>query len=238
MAVPILLALGLAAGALTTLAGQGGGLFLLLCLSAWLGPHAALAMTTPALLMGNVHRAWLSRRAIDWPIAGRFLIGAVPGSVVGGLFAGLSPAWLVRVFLIAMTVLAVVKAVRGIRAALPRRLMPLAGGAVGALTGTSGGAGVLISPIFLAAGLTGATYIGTQSVVASAIHAGRLVAYGSTGLLAGIDVGGVLALTVAIFAGNVVADRLRRRLPAVWATRVEYATLLVCTTLAVLGLKA
>ena len=35
--------LGLCAGVLTTLAGQGGGLFLLLLCSLLVGPHAALA---------------------------------------------------------------------------------------------------------------------------------------------------------------------------------------------------
>lgn len=235
--VPLLVLLGLVAGALTTLAGQGGGLFLLLALSALLGPHQALALTTPALLLGNVHRAWMSRRNIDWGIAGRFLLGAVPGSVLGGLFAGASPAWVVRVFLVGMTALAIYKAWRGIQTALPRKAMPFAGGVVGALTGTSGGAGVLIAPIMLSAGLTGAAYIGTQSVVAVAIHAGRLAAYGWSGLLTGLDGRSVAVITGSIFLGNFAADRLRRRLPAMWTTRIEYGTLLVCTTLAVLGFR-
>ena len=54
-----LAALGTIAGILTTLAGQGGGLFLLLAIAALVGPHEALAITAPALLLGNLHRAVL-----------------------------------------------------------------------------------------------------------------------------------------------------------------------------------
>ena len=79
--------LGAAAGLLTSIAGQGGGLLLLIACSMLDGPHAALAMTAPALLCGNAHRAWLHRRTIDWPIALRLIVGGLPGAIIGGLVA-------------------------------------------------------------------------------------------------------------------------------------------------------
>src|SRR5438045_2862535 len=60
----VLLALGIASGILTTLAGQGGGMALLLACSALFGPRFAIALTTPALLLGNLHRAALFRAAV------------------------------------------------------------------------------------------------------------------------------------------------------------------------------
>jgi uncharacterized protein len=89
--VVVLLALGLAAGVLTSLAGQGGGLFLLIACSALHGPRVALAMTAPALLLGNLHRAWIYRRTVDRPIAWRMTLGGLPGAVLGGLVAGAMP---------------------------------------------------------------------------------------------------------------------------------------------------
>src|SRR5437763_7963450 len=99
-----LAALGLAAGLLTTLAGQGGGLFLLLATSAVLGPHAALALTAPALLVGNAHRALLLRRSVDRRVAARMIVGALPGALVGGALAGVIPSGALRALLLALTV--------------------------------------------------------------------------------------------------------------------------------------
>src|SRR5262245_42214921 len=97
--------LGVAAGALTTPAGQGGGLFLLLACAALVGPHAALAVTSPALVLGNAHRTVLFRSAISWPVALRMTAGGIPGSFVGGLVATAMPPWALQALLVAMTVL-------------------------------------------------------------------------------------------------------------------------------------
>src|SRR5690242_12815639 len=102
----VLLALGIMAGVLTTIAGQGGGLFLLLASSVIVGPHAALAITSPALLFGNLHRAILYRRFVDRRVAVPMTLGAVPGAVGGGLLAGAMPPWLLNVLLVLLTILA------------------------------------------------------------------------------------------------------------------------------------
>ena len=57
--------LGIFAGALTTIAGIGGGLVITLVLAAVWEPHLALAVSAPALLLGNVHRLLLLRAEID-----------------------------------------------------------------------------------------------------------------------------------------------------------------------------
>lgn len=228
--------LGLLAGALTTLAGQGGGLFLLLALSVFIGPHAALAITAPALLSGNLHRAWLCRHEVSWPIAGRVIAGALPGAVVGGLCAGVAPAWVLNAFLVGITVLAIAKAVGLVRFSPPHAALTPMGALVGAMTGTSGGAGVLVAPLLLSTGLTGKGYVGTGAAIAVTIHAGRLLAYGHTGLLRADLAGPIVALVVAIFAGNFAGDWIRPRLTKVATTRLEYGTLVVCVLLAVSGI--
>lgn len=232
----ILVALGLAAGALTSLAGQGGGLFLLIACSAIHGPRAALAMTAPALLLGNLHRAWLYRRSVDRPIAWRMTLGGLPGALVGGLVAGAMPEGMFDVILVVMSALAIAKALGLVRFSVPRGALAPAGFGIGAMTGTAGGAGVLLAPVLLSSGLSGATYVGTSSVVAVVTHIGRVAAYGSVGLFAnsGAHVLGFAAtLALAIFVGNSVAERLRPLLSAQIALRIEYATLLIATGLCV-----
>jgi uncharacterized protein len=238
--VIVLLALGLAAGALTSLAGQGGGLFLLIACSAIHGPKAALAMTAPALLVGNLHRAWLYRRSVDRPIAWRMTLGGLPGAIIGGLLAGAMPEGAFDVVLVGMTALAIAKALGFIRFSVPRGALAPAGFGIGAMTGTAGGAGVLLAPVLLSSGLTGATYVGTSSVVAVVTHLGRVAAYGTAGLFANGGARIALAamtLALAIFAGNSLAERIRPRLSARTAVRIEYVTLVVCVALSVARIR-
>jgi uncharacterized protein len=232
-----LLGYGLVAGLLTTVTGQGGGLFLLLVLSMRMGPHAALALSSPALLFGNAHRAITWRTEIDRSMAARFVLGALPGAVIGGYFASGMPASVLRVVLVASTVLAIAKALGWIRFAIPEPLYALFGLGVGLLTGTSGGAGVLLAPVLLATGLTGNRYIATQSVIAVAMHIGRTAAYSHAGLFHDLSLAQLAAITLAIFAGNALAEHLKRRMSARTITVTEYSTMAVCATLAAAGLR-
>jgi uncharacterized protein len=231
-----LVVLGVFAGVLTTLAGQGGGLFLLLACSMLVGPHAALAITAPALLLGNFHRAWLFRRLIDRSIALRMIAGAIPGAFAGGLLAGALPSFVLQALLIALTLLAIAKALGWLAFRVPRWTLGPAGFAIGGLTGTAGGAGVLFSPVLLSAGLRGSAFVGTLSTIAVATHVGRVVAYGMNGLFTRelALATGVVALAIAF--GNALGERARAKLSAAVATRIEYGVLVVCVGVSVVGL--
>jgi uncharacterized protein len=233
----LFLGLGLVAGVLTTLAGQGGGLFLLLALSAVLGPHAALAITAPALLLGNTHRAMLFRRSVDRGIAVRVAAGAVPGALAGGLVAGALPPWALEVALVGMTAVAVARALGWISFTLPRSALPVAGLFVGGMTGTTGGAGVLFAPVLFASGLSGVAFIGTSSVIAVATHVARVIAYGASGLFSRDLAVATVLVTLAIFSGNTAGERIRDRLTAGVTVGLEYGVLVTCVALSLAGLR-
>lgn len=230
-----LVVLGIAAGALTSLAGQGGGLLLLLACGSLVGPHAALAITAPALLVGNLHRAWLYRRAVDRAVAVRMTVGTLPGALAGGLLAGAMPAHALQLVLVFTAALAVAKAAGLLRFVVPRAALAPAGFGIGAMTGTAGGAGVLLAPVLLSAGLSGPAFVGTASAVAAVTHIGRVLAYRSSGLLAETRdfAASVVVLAAAIFAGNALAERVRPRLSPSAVVRIEYVTLIACVALSV-----
>lgn len=232
-----LLLLGVVAGVLTTLAGQGGGLFLLLALGVLRDPHEALALSSPALLLGNLHRAVLCRRDVAWKIAVGLVVGAAPAAVLGGMFAGRTPALVISAVLVVLTVFAITRRVLALSVRVPPRALPVAGAVVGFLTGTSGGAGVLVSPLLLSAGLTGRTFVGTAAVVACAIHIGRVTSYATTGLLHVDQLTPIACITVAIFAGNALGDRLRHHFTERSATQLELGTLMVCVLVSLLQLS-
>jgi uncharacterized membrane protein YfcA len=228
--------MGLGAGALTTIAGQGGGLLLLLALTATLGPRQALAITAPALAFGNLHRAFMLRQHIHRPTALRMIAGALPGAVIGGMLAGIVPAWSLRVLMVLLTAAAIVKALGYLRFSVPRGAFAPAGFAIGGLTGTAGGAGVLLGPILLASGLSGPTYVATTSTVAVATHIGRVVGYAGLGLFSMSLVAPTIAITGAIFVGNAIGGRVQQALTPRRATFIEYGALVACVLLAAAGL--
>lgn len=229
-------AFGTVAGVLTSLAGQGGGLFLVLVMSSFAGPHAALGATAPALLVGNAHRAFLLRRSIAWPVARPVLLGAVPGSVLGGLLVGLLPGYVLRGLLVTVTVVTLARAAGLVSYRPGPRALTPAGFVIGGLAAAAGGAGILLGPVLLACDLTGAAYVGTSSLVAFALHAGRIVAYGHGGLFTAPVLAQAAVLAVAIPMGNTLAEPLRRRLSKRATRGLEYGALTLCSALAVSGI--
>lgn len=231
-----LLVLGVLAGGLTTVAGLGGGVLLVLAVSLTHSPAEALAMTSPALLVGNLHRLAIGRDAVDRRVARAFACGALPGSALGGALAVSLPAALLEVLLVAGTGLALLQA-SGRLAFRPgaAALVP-AGCGVGMLAATTGTGGLLVSPLLLATGLRGATYVATAAAGAVALHVGRIAGYGFGGLVTRETLGASIVLAAAILVGNAIGQRVRRCIDARVSTRLEFGVLIVCVALAVAGL--
>ena len=83
---------GIAAGLITTVAGMGGGLLLLLVLAVISGdPVQALVVTSPALLLGNGHRLWRYRHDVDRATALPLARGAVPTALGVGMLTAQAP---------------------------------------------------------------------------------------------------------------------------------------------------
>jgi len=232
-----LLVLGLLAGALTTVAGMGGGLLLIATVGVMQGPHAALAITSPALLVSNAHRAYLFRRDIDRKIAKTFALGALPGAILGGWFVPTLPATVLTAILVAATALTLAKVLGVFKFEAKPKAIGTSAFGIGVLTATAGGAGVLTSPLLLSAGLEGSAYIATIAVAAVSMHVGRVIGYGASGMFHGEMVPSIALLALALVAGNLVGKRLRRMVPAKKEIYVEVGALAICTAIAALGLR-
>jgi hypothetical protein len=229
--------LGVIAGVLTTVAGQGGGLVLLLALAALVGPHHALALTSPALLLGNLHRSILLRRYVDRPVAVRMIAGSLPGGLVGALLASTIPAWALRGLLVAMTALAIAKGLGLVRFVLPRRALVVAAFVGSVMTGTAGGGGVIFAPVLLSAGLSGSAFVATSSTIALATHVGRVAGYAALGLFERDLIAPTVALVLSVLVGNWAGDRARSAFVRPGLQRgLEHGMLVVCVALSVAGL--
>lgn len=231
----LLVVLGLVAGVLTTLAGLGGGLLLLVVLGFLRGPHLALALTTPALLAANVHRAWMYRGDIDRRFATAVALGVVPGAIVGGLLLPGLPEVVVAGLFTLSTGFALARSAGWVRLDLRPRWITAYATGIGALAATSGGAGMLIAPMAMSAGLTGTAYIATIATSAVAMHVGRVIGYGATGLLTVAQLPEIAALLVGLLAGNLIGKRLRVHLPRTLESRIELGALVVANAFAIAG---
>lgn len=229
--------LGVVAGALTTLAGMGGGILLLLVMSLAVGPHRALAVTAPALLVSNLHRLWLFRGQVEGRAAGAFALGALPGSVAGGaLVAHVAPG-LISAAMLATTMLGVGQRLGWVRLRPTAAMVAPAGFAVGAISATAGAAGALVSPVLMATGLRGDAYVAGTALAGVAMHTGRVLAYGASGLIDAETARLSGLLLGALLVGNVAGQGVRRRLAERTVSAIELVTLLACATLAVAGVR-
>ncbi|NUP10646.1 MAG: sulfite exporter TauE/SafE family protein [Polyangiaceae bacterium] len=228
--------LGLVAGVLTTLAGMGGGLMLLAVLTVMRGPHLALALSSPALFVSNSHRAYLFRNDIDRRLVLLIGLGALPGALLGGLVLPTIPDAIVTALLVATTVFAVLRAKGYIQIKPRAKSLAMAGAGVGALSATSGGAGMLLGPILMSAGLTGAALVATIAACAATMHIGRVAGYFVSGLLTFEAAPGVLALLVGLVGGNLAGRRLRSIIPDGTEQKMELFALVASTGFALIGL--
>lgn len=226
---------GLAAGALSTVTGMGGGIALVAVLSLFLGPHVALATTAPALLIGNIHRTTRHRAHVDRTVAKQFVIGALPGALLGGFLSVAMPETLLAVLLVLVNALALARTYGYLEVRpRPELMVPVAFGA-GTVAATSG-AGVMVAPLLVAGGLSGEALVATASFIAIVLHVGRLAGYGLSGLLGGAAIGTSVVLAIFLVSGNLLGERVRARLGPERCERATRVTLFVALALAVVGL--
>jgi uncharacterized membrane protein YfcA len=234
--MPILVAVAVFAGALTTISGFGGGILLLLAVTAFVGAKAALAATAMALLVANVHRIWLYRREVGAHVTVPLLVGLVPGSLAGALVASWIPEAVVHAVMLAVVALSLARVWLGWEWKPGRHTLSASGFVVGVLAGSAGGAGFLVGPIVLAAGLIGRPYLATVAVSAVAMHVGRIAGYGAGGLLSEDIVRLAAVLAPALLVGNLLGNHVRDWIPDAWQRGIEIAAPVVCVALAFAGL--
>jgi uncharacterized membrane protein YfcA len=229
---------GVAAGLVTTVAGMGGGLMLLLFLAVVHDdPVHALVITSPALLLGNGHRLWRYRHDVDRGIAGPLIVGAVPTALLVGMVTADLPLSLIRWAMLGVALLAAARGLGLFTFVPPTSWGVPIGLTAGAVQATAGGSGVLFAPYLMARDLVGRPYVATIAAVAVALHVARFAGYGLGGLVQAHDllVGTALAATIGV--GNRLGEALSGRIDHGQQRRLQVAVLLGCALLGVVGAR-
>ncbi|MCA9562125.1 MAG: sulfite exporter TauE/SafE family protein [Myxococcales bacterium] len=236
MTPEILIPLGLMAGAVTTAVGLGGGMLLNLSLIvAGLDIESALMLSTPALLVGNLGRAFLMRRSIHFPTALTIAAAAVPGVLAGAFFLKYVDENILRALFCSSAAAYVVLAIRkefssrGEVEGEPIRSGPLAlyGFGTGVASGSVGAGGLMLAPALRARRLERARFVATSGTVGAMVHISRIVTYGAVGLTSA-PIAEAALLAVSILIGNSLGKRVLYRLSA---TRFRLGMLAMLTAM-------
>ena len=223
------------ASALTLFSGFGLGTILLPAFALFFPVPEAVAATGVVHLLNNLFKGTLLRKRVDWRIALRFGIPAVPAAVAGAwllAFLGDTP----RLFEwsvfgqrfgptgagIAIGILMIVFAALELlpwfqKLSAPPQLMPLGGLVTGFFGGLTGQQGAFRSIFLLRAGLNPEKFIATGVMVAVLVDVSRLTTYATSFAAAGLDPTGrvgllMLAGTLSAFSGAYVATRYVEKL--------------------------
>ncbi|SLN37340.1 sulfite exporter TauE/SafE family protein [Roseisalinus antarcticus] len=177
---------------ITAAFGIGGGA-LLLAVMAIVMPSAALIPVHGAVQLGsNASRVALFWRHIHGAALPGFALGAVVGSVAGGLIAVDLPASVVQAGVGCFVIFSVLA-----RPPAWLRNMPVVAGVVSSfLTMFFGATGLFVASYARARGLDRAGFVGTQAALMTMQHGLKLLVFGLLGF-AYADWAGVIALMIA-----------------------------------------
>ena len=203
------------ASTLASATGFGGGAVLLPLMVAEFGVRDAVPIMTVGQLVGNLSRAWFTRRQLEWPVVGWFSVGAVPLALLGGaLFASAPLRVLIRLLGAFLVLVVVWRHIRPKALGRPAvHSFVFVGGGASFLSALLGTAGPVAAPFFLSYGLVKGAYIGTEALTAVVTHLTKLVAYRRADVLSDSSIAVGLLLGVVMIAGSFVGTRIVNRLP-------------------------
>lgn len=203
------LAVAAFAGSVTAgLSGMGGGMLLAVAVAPVVGIDALIPVMTVAMFLNHIARVMAFGADAKWDTAGKVMITALPLTVLGATVYSALPVDIVAI-VIGCFVLVFVPGRRLLGDAAWNVSTPglLGVGSVfGFVSGTAIGAGMLIIPVLLGSGLTGAALIGTDAVIGLAVLIVKGITFGTLSVLT-VQLA-VFGVAVGIFA-----------MPGVWLAR-------------------
>jgi uncharacterized membrane protein YfcA len=170
---------------LHTVSGFAGGLVLGILIAPIVGVEAIVPLMSVALMISATTRLWAFRRAVNWRIYRQVMVTGLPCIAIGAVIYGFLPtraiSGLLGVFLI-VSVLA--------RRSLERRKVQVGpagfmsmGVVFGLLSGSTIGAGMVLIPLYLGAGLVGESLIAMIASVGFTMNVTKMLVFASSAVL-------------------------------------------------------
>ena len=178
MALIVLAAFGTAA--FHSVGGFAGVLLLAICLAPILGVKETVPVAATAMIISNSSRVWAFRHSVDWRVFGNIFFAAVPFIVLSAVVYITLPVSVVALvlgtFLIATVPLRRHMSKREFKVG-PRGLAVVAI-PFGLISGSTFGAGLMLAPFLLGAGLAGEHLVGTVAALGFGLNLIKSVVFG------------------------------------------------------------
>jgi uncharacterized membrane protein YfcA len=200
---------------LHSLGGFAGALMLAVGIAPVVGVKATVPIVSVAMIVSHSSRAWLFRNGIHWPIYLTIVAAGLPGIVTGALLYVELPERIIAVglgiFLLAM--IALRRVLRGWKVSVGRPTIATVAVAWGFISGTTFGAGLMLGPFLLGAGLTGEVLLGTVAMLGFSLNVFKTLVFGLSPLLTGELALIGFGLGVATIPGHRLGRWIVRRTP-------------------------
>jgi uncharacterized membrane protein YfcA len=233
------LAVAAVSGFLSGLSGFGAGLMQSAFLVLVLGAKPTVALLAVAMIVTNLGRIHAFATWPDWRRAAFVLAGAIPAMApCAWLLARISDAFAgLIVAVVLLGSLALRRIIHQARWQVGVGGLTAGGAVVGGVSGLSTGGGVMIIPLLLGAGLSGAALIATDAAISLNLHIARSIAFQRFDLLDLRLFGLGIALGIATIPGSWIAARLVRRAGTErHAVALELLVIIVAVSIAVSSL--
>ncbi len=195
-----------------SVSGYAGGLILAVCLAPVIGVKATVPVLAMSLLISHSSRVWAFRQGFQWPIYRDVMTTALPGILLGAAVYSLLPiggiAIVLGFFLLGAAPLR--RLMQHMRVTVGRKSLMAAGVPFGVLSGAAIGAGMILAPFFLGAGLAGETLLGTMAAVAFTVNVLKTLVFSGFS---------VLDANLAMIGGAVGACTVPGNLVGRWIVR-------------------
>lgn len=198
---------------LHSVGGFAGALMLAITLAPVLGVKETVPVVAVAMMISHASRAWLFRKAVDWGIFLMLLIFGLPCVVLGVMFYVELSDTAVALFLgcFLLITLPLRRILAGRKIVVPRKAIAVIALPYGFISGTSFGAGMILAPFMLGAGIVGETLLATVAVSGIMLNVTKTIAFGFSPLLtAQMALLGVL-IGLCTLPGHMVGRAIVRR---------------------------
>lgn len=180
-----LMGAGLLTAVLHTLCGFAGGILLSILIAPVVGVVGIVPVMAVALLISATTRLWVLRRAIDWRMYRAIMFTGLPAIVVGAVIYGFLPpravAGLLGTFLIASVLMR--RTVERWKLSPDGSTFPVLGGVFGLLSGSTVGAGMILVPFLVGAGIVGEKLAAMFAAIGFTMNVAKTLVFASSSVL-------------------------------------------------------
>ena len=168
------------AAALSGLSGFGAGLIITVAITPIIGAKAVVPALSVLMLINNFSRVAFFRGALDIRVLGLVVATAIPASVLGARVYVDLDADFIRILLGAVLILSIPlrRWIAGRQWVAGRFSLLVFGLVFGFLSSVMVGAGILVIPMLLGAGLAGPALLATDAAIAVVVNIIKIAAFG------------------------------------------------------------